>query len=126
MTRSDLGSACRILVDQGLCSAQGLEQRLSATLDMTNADYLVVEEDGAIVGVTLSVFDGFTSFVSYMGVDLGKERQQIGRQMIEELVRRTQARDGKNIVVASWLSAAGFYHAMEFRMPGAVFLVREV
>ena len=126
MTRSDLGSTCRILVDQGLCSAEGLEQRLSATLDMTNADYLVVEEDGAIVGVTLSVFDGFTSFVSYMAVDLGKERRQIGRQMILELVRRTQARDGKNLVVASWLSAAGFYYEMEFRMPGAVYLVREV
>ena len=126
MARGDLGSACRILLDQGLCSAEGLEQRLSATLDMANADYLVAGEDGAIVGVTLSVFDGFTSFVSYMAVDLGEERQQIGPQLIEELVRRTRARDGTNIVVASWLSAAGFYHAMEFRMPGAVFLVREV
>ena len=61
-----------------------------------------------------------------MAVDLGKERQHLGRQMIEELDRRTRARDGANIVVASWLSAAGLYNAMEFRMPGAVFLVREV
>ena len=101
MTRTDLESACRILVDHELCSAEGLEQRLAATLDMANADYLVAEVDSVIVGVTLSVFDGFTSFVSYMAVDLGEEKQHIGRQMIEELVRRTQARDGKNIVVAS-------------------------
>ena len=46
--------------------------------------------------------------------------------MIDELVRRTRRRDGKNIVVASWLGATGFYASMEFRMPGAVFLVRDV
>ena len=126
MRRNDLEAACRILVDQGLCCAEGLPQRLSATLDMGNADYLVTEEAGAIVGVTLSVFDGFTSFVSYMAVTPGAERRQIGRQMIDELVLRTRMRDGKNIVVASWLAAAGFYSNMEFRMPGAVFLVRDV
>ena len=93
---------------------------------MANADYLVVEDDGAIVGVTLSVFDGFTSFVGYMAVDLGKDRPHLGRRMIEELARRTRARDGANIVVASWLSAAGLYYAMEIRMPGAVSPVREV
>ena len=95
-------------------------------LDMANADYLVAEEGRAIVGVTLSVFDGFTSFVSYMAVTPGAERRHVGRQMMDELVRRTQARGGRNIVVASWLSAAGFYEAMEFRTPGAVFLVRDV
>ena len=123
MTRDDLESACRILVDQGLCSSEGLAPRLSATLNMANADYLVTDEDGAIVGVTLSVFDGF---ISQMAVAPGAERRQIGRQMIDELVRRTRARDGKNIVVASWLGAAGFYYSLEFRMPGAVFLVRDV
>ena len=126
MTRDDLEDACRILVDQGLCAAEGLPQRLSATVNMANADYLVTEEDGAIVGVTLSVFDGFTSFVSYMAVAPGAERRRVGRQMIDELVRRTQMRDGKNIVVASWLAATGFYHSMGFRTPGAVFLVRDV
>ncbi len=126
MTRSDLESACQILVDQRLSSAEGIEPRRSTTLDMANADYLVAEEDGAIVGVTLSVFDAFSGFVSYVAVDRSEERQHIGRQMIEELIRRTRLRDGKNIVVASWLSAAGFYHAMEFRVPGAVFLVRGV
>ncbi len=126
MTPDDLDAACRILVDQELCDAEGLPQRLSATMEMANADYLVAEEDGVIVGVTLSVFDGFTSFASYVAVAPGAERRQIGGQMIGELIRRTQARDGKNIVVASWLSAAGFYRSMEFRMPGAVFLVRDV
>ena len=46
--------------------------------------------------------------------------------MIDDLVRRTRERNGKNIVVASWLSAAGFYDNMDFRMPGAVFLVHDV
>ena len=126
MTRDDLDSACRILVDQGLCAAEGLPPRLAATVETANADYLVAEEDGAIVGVTLSVFDGFTSFVGYMAVAPGAERRHIGRRMIDELVRRTRARGGQNIVVASWLSAAGFYERMEFRTPGAVFLVRDV
>ena len=126
MTRDDVESACGILVDQGLCAADGLPERLAATLEMVNADYLVAEEDGAIVGVTLSVFDLFTSIVSYMAVAPCAERRHIGRQMMDELVRRTRARDGKNIVVGSWLSAAGFYEAMGFRMPGAVFLVRDV
>ena len=126
MTQNDLDAACRILVGQGLCSAEGLTQRLSAMVDLANADYLVAEEDGAIVGVTLSVFDGFSSFVSYMAVAPGAERRHVGCQMIDELVRRTQVRGGTNIVAASWLSAAGFYHSMEFRTPGAVFLVRDV
>ena len=126
MTHNDLEAACQILVDQGLCSAEGLTQRLSETLDMGNSDYLVTEENGTIVGVTLSVFDGFTSFVSYMAVAPGAERRHIGRQMIDDLVRRTRERNGKNIVVASWLSAVGFYDNMDFRMPGAVFLVHDV
>ena len=126
MTRDDLDDACGILVDRGLCAAQGLRQRLAATLELANADYLVAEEGGAVVGVTLSVFDGFSSFVSYMAVAPGAERGQVGRRMMDELVRRTQARGGRNIVAASWLSAAGFYHAMGFRTPGAVFLVRDV
>ena len=126
MTHNDLEAACQILVDQGLCSAEGLTQRLSETLDMGNSDYLVTEENGTIVGVTLSVFDGFTSFVSYMAVAPGAERRYIGRQMIDDLVRRTRERNGKNIVVASWLSAVGFYDNMDFRMPGAVFLVHDV
>ena len=126
MAPGDLDTACRILVEQGLCAADGLPQRLAATLDMANSDYLVAEEDGAIVGITLSVFDGFTSFVSYMAVAPGAERRHIGRRMMDELVRRTRARGAKNIVVASWLSAAGFYEAMGFRTPGAVFLVCDV
>ena len=126
MIRDDLESACRILVDQGLCSAEGLAERLSASLELANADYLVAGENGAIVGVALSVFDGFSSFVSYMAVAPGAERRQIGRQMTDELIRRTRLRNGKGIVVASWLSAAGFYYKMEFRTPGAVFLVRGV
>lgn len=126
MTRTDLDAVCRILVDQSLCAAEGLQQRLAATLETANADYLVAEEDGTVVGVTLSVFDGFSSFVSYMAVAPGAERRQIGHQMMDELVRRTRARGGKNIVAASWLSAAGFYHAMGFRTPGAVFLIRDV
>ena len=126
MTQNDLDAACRILVGQGLCSAEGLTQRLSTMVDLANADYLVAEEGGAIVGVTLSIFDGFSSFVSYVAVAPGAERRHIGCQMIDELVRRTQVRGGTNIVAASWLSAAGFYHIMEFRTPGAVFLVRDV
>ena len=76
MTRDDLDSACRILVEQGLCAAEGLPQRLAATVETANADDLVAEEDGAIVGVTLSVFDGFTDFVGYMAVAPGAERRQ--------------------------------------------------
>ena len=124
MIRHDLNSACSILVDQGLCSAEELAERVSATLQMANADYLVADEDGVIVDVTLSVFDGFSSFVSYMAVVPDSERRQIGREIIEELVRRTRVRGGKDIVVASWLYAAGFYHRMEFHILGSVFLVR--
>lgn len=126
MTGNDLESACRILVDQGLCAAEGLPQRISTTMGMANADCLVAEEGDAIVGVTVSVFDGFTSFVSYVAVAPGAERQGTGRQMMDELVRRTKSRGGRNIVVASWLSAVGFYESMEFRMPGSVFLVRDI
>ena len=93
---------------------------------MANADYLVTEEDGTIVVVTLSIFDGFGSYVSYTAVASDAERREIGHQMIDELVCRTRLRGGKNIVVSSWLSAAGFYHRMEFRMPGSIFLVRDV
>ena len=122
MNHSDLVSACQILVDQRLCSGEGLGGRLSATLEMPNADYLVAEEAGTVVGVTLSVFDGFSSFVSYLAVAPGAEKRQIGRQMIDELVRRTRLRNGKCIVVGSWLSAAGFCYEMGFRTPGAVSL----
>jgi ribosomal protein S18 acetylase RimI-like enzyme len=61
-----------------------------------------------------------------MAVAPGHERRAIGRRLLEELVRRTRERGGKSVVVASWLTAVGFYHKQGFRMPGAIFLVRSV
>lgn len=75
MTGDYRGIAGRIPVDQGPCSTKGIPERRSATLDMANADCLSPEEDGVIVGVTSSVLDRFTSFVSCVAVAPGAERQ---------------------------------------------------
>ncbi len=58
--------------------------------------------------------------------EVRRARIRPGRNSGHELVQRTRARNGRNIVVASCFSAAGFYYGMKFRMPEAVFLVRDV
>ena len=127
MRPDELARACEIVAAQGLCGREdGLAARLEPIAAAATSDFLVAESGGELVGVLLSTFDGFSHFVSHMAVAPGHERRAIGRRLLEELVRRTCDRGGKNIVVASWLTAAGFYHEQGFRMPGAVFLVRDV
>ena len=127
MRPDELARACEIVAAQGLCER---EERLAARLGpiaaAATSDFLVAESNGELVGVLLSTFDGFSHFVSHMAVAPGHERRGIGRRLLEELVRRARERGGRNVVVASWLTAAGFYHKQGFRVPGAVFLVRPV
>jgi ribosomal protein S18 acetylase RimI-like enzyme len=127
MRADELAHACEIVAGQGLCERkEGLAMRLGPIAAVTTSDFLVAESGGELVGVLLSTFDGFSHLVSYMAVAPGHERRGIGRLLLEELVRRTRERGGRNIVAASWLTAAGFYHKQGFHVPGAVFLVRDV
>ena len=127
MRADELPHACAILAAQSLCGREdGLAARLEPIAAAATSDFLVAESGGELVGVLLSTFDGFSHHVSHMAVAPGHERRAIGRRLLEELVRRASERGGRNIVVASWLTAAGFYYKQGFRVPGAVFLVRGV
>ena len=86
-----------------------LRARIETDLDALDADV-------AVYGVP---FDEGSPFLA---------GSRMGPRSLRHSLRfaRTRLRNGKSIVVGSWLSAAGFYHRMEFRTPGAVFVVRDV
>jgi GNAT superfamily N-acetyltransferase len=126
MRPDELSQACEILIGQGICQSEGLKERLEPIIGSDLSDCLVAESEQGIVGVVFATFNGFSHFLSSMAVMPGQERHGIGGLLLDELVRRAQARGAQNIVVASWLTAAGFYFRHAFRMPGAVFMVRDI
>jgi hypothetical protein len=118
MRSDELARACEIVAAQGLCER---EERLAARLGpiaaAATSDFLVAESGGELVGVLLSTFDGFSHLVSHMAVAPGHERRGDRPAAARGARPSDRERGGRNIVVASWLTAAGFYHSRASACP---------
>jgi N-acetylglutamate synthase-like GNAT family acetyltransferase len=87
---------------------------------------LVATPEGNIAGVLLATFNGWHIFASHLIVLPIVQRQGIGRMLVEKLVLNASGAGVKGIVADARLSAVGFFHALGFRLPGAVFLIRDL
>jgi predicted N-acetyltransferase YhbS len=126
VTNDDLVAIGRLLVAEGICKTEGLMSKVARSVAASPETCMIVRRDGAVIGAVLSVFNGFHVFLSHIVVSTTERRRGIGRKLHDELVTRAAKLGAVGIITDSWLTATGFYHSLGYRLPGAVFLVRDV
>jgi N-acetylglutamate synthase-like GNAT family acetyltransferase len=87
---------------------------------------LIAMSEGQLKGALIATFNGWHVFASHLVVVASSRRQGIARQLVENLFDRAREAGAKGIIADARLSAAGFCHALGFRLPGAVFLIRDL
>ena len=79
---------------------------------------LVAEEDGALVGTAMVVFDGWRANLYRLAVVPEHRRRGIARALVEEGERRARARGARRfsaIVLAAEAPAVGFWEAAGYQ-----------
>ena len=74
----------------------------------------------------LATFNGWHVFASHLAVAPSARRRGVGKQLIGALFQRAAKARAKGLIVDARLSAVGFFQKLDFRLPGAVFLIGDV
>jgi ribosomal protein S18 acetylase RimI-like enzyme len=124
---SDVDKIVTILNETKVTQRTDLRKRILAYLERS-ADTCFVSEDkaGALDGVVLSMFNGFHIFLSHFAVIEPRRGQGIGRSLHDALLAKAKAVGALGIIVDSWLSSTPFYQRLDYHMPGAVYLIKDL
>ena len=122
----DIEDICNLLVSVHLAKPDGLVARVKRSIIVSPETCFVAERSGEIVGVILAVFNGFHVFMSHMAVQDQSQGQGVGKILHANLVTASTKLGALGIITDSWLSATGFYHGLGYRLPGAVFVIRDL
>lgn len=125
-TGDDVAAIAALMKARKLAKGGDLRARLKQLTGSSMADCFVAEQGGAIVGAVLSVFNGFTVFVSHIAVDAAVERKGVGSALLEAVVARAKERKATSIIVDSRLTSTTFFFRHGFSLPGAVLMIRDV
>jgi len=87
---------------------------------------LIAMSEAQLEGALIATFNGWHVFASHLVVAPSSRRQGIARQLVENLFDRAREAGAKGIIADARLSAVGFCNALGFRLPGAVFLIRDL
>lgn len=87
---------------------------------------LIAMSEARLKGALLATFNGWHVFASHLVVIPSARRQGIASELVNALSDRARAAGAKAIIADARLSAVGFCHALGFRVPGAVFLIRDL
>jgi hypothetical protein len=68
LTSDDFESIGRLLIDEGVCKADGLSSRVARSASIWPETCLIAKRDRAAVGAMLAVFNGFHVFLSHVVV----------------------------------------------------------
>jgi GNAT superfamily N-acetyltransferase len=126
LEQRDLDAAADLLVEAALCGREGLAERLGGAIGSASGRCLAAEQESRLVGVLLASYNGFHVFLSHLAVAPGQRRRGIGARLHDELARLARRDGARGIIVDARLSAVGFFEALGYRTPGAVFLIRDV
>jgi N-acetylglutamate synthase-like GNAT family acetyltransferase len=74
----------------------------------------------------LSVFNGFTVFVSHIAVEETTERKGVGSALLQAVVARAKQRKATSLIVDSRLTSTTFFFRHGFSLPGAVLMIRDL
>jgi predicted N-acetyltransferase YhbS len=100
--------------------------RLRAAFGQLQEFSLLAVRTNRLEGLLLATFDGWHVFAGHLAVATSVQGEGVGRLLIEALVRRAAKAGAKGVIVDARLSAVGFFQKLNFRLPGAVFLIRGV
>jgi N-acetylglutamate synthase-like GNAT family acetyltransferase len=125
-TDNDVAAIAALMKARKLAKGGDLRQRLKQLVASSMADCFVAEERGEIVGAVLSVFNGFTVFISHIAVDAALERKGVGSVLLEAVVARAKERKATSLIVDSRLTSTTFFFRHGFSLPGAVLMIRDV
>ncbi|HEY6333158.1 MAG TPA: GNAT family N-acetyltransferase [Blastocatellia bacterium] len=124
---SDVDKIVTILKETKVAERSDLRKRVLSYLERSADTCFVCEgKGGALDGAVLGLFNGFHIFLSHFTVVEPRRGQGVGRSLHEALLARAKAIGAIGIIADSWLSSTPFYERLGYRMPGAVYLVRDV
>jgi GNAT superfamily N-acetyltransferase len=101
-------------------------QRLRTAFDQLQEFSLLAARANRLEGLLLATFDGWHVFAGHLVVAASARGEGVGRLLIEALVGHAAKAGAKGVIVDARLSAVGFFQKLNFRLPGAVFLIRDV
>lgn len=122
---ADAGDLARIFVGAGLCTTEGLEPRLRRSLSASPETCFVAERDANVIGGVIATFNGFHVFLSHIGVDSTHRGRGTGGMLHAAVASAAHQLGALGIIADSRLSAVPFFYELGYRIPGAVFLIRD-
>ena len=125
-TGDDVAAIAALMKARKLAKGGDLKQRLRQLVGSGMADCFVAEEGGEVIGAVLSVFNGFTVFVSHIAVEDRVERKGVGSTLLEAVVTRAKERKATSLIVDSRLTSTTFFFRHGFSLPGAVLMIRDL
>lgn len=121
---SDLPAIAALLAAEGFGDDNA--DRLCTSFDRLQTFSLVALRANRLAGVLLATFNGWHVFLSHLVVAPSARGEGIGKLLIRELLRQAATGSAKGLIADSRLSAVGFFQRLDFRLPGAVFLIKDI
>ncbi|GIW33489.1 GNAT family acetyltransferase [Meiothermus sp.] len=123
---ADYSSVMALWQDAGLelnpsDSFEGLQKKLERDPDL----FLVVEEDGQILGALLAGYDGRRGWLYHMAIHPFGQGQGWGKRMMEELEARLRAKGCQKLnllVEPSYSGAQDFFERLGYRRDELIFM----
>ncbi|AFM24978.1 GNAT family N-acetyltransferase [Desulfomonile tiedjei] len=122
----DLEGIAELLTVAGLCRREGLIPRLEYMLRNSPGLCLVAERHDKVIGTILGSYNGFHVLLSHVASDNSGSRAGIGGKLHHAFAQQASALGAVGIIADSWLTAAGFFYKLGYRIPGAVFLIKDL
>jgi predicted N-acetyltransferase YhbS len=105
---------------------EGNIARLSAALNYLRNFSLVAIRANRVEAAALASFNGWHIFLSHLVVAPSARNEGIAKLLVDKLVRTATDVGAKGVIVDARLAAVGFFHQRGFRLPGALFLIKEI
>jgi GNAT superfamily N-acetyltransferase len=123
-SHSDLPAIAALLTAEGFGDDNA--DRLCTAFDRLQTFSLVALRADRLAGVLLATFNGWHVFASHLVVAPSARGEGIGKLLIRALLRQAATAGAKGLIADSRLSAVGFFQKLDFRLPGAVFLIKGI
>ena len=126
LTAGDLNEVSQLLVESQLCEREGVADRVQLLLQQAPSWCVGAVHDRHLVGILLAIYNGFHVFLSHIAVARAYQGQGIGALLHAELVSRAYKVGAHGVIADARLSAVGFFSTLGYRLPGAIFLIRDL
>jgi GNAT superfamily N-acetyltransferase len=121
---SDLPEVAALLAIEGFGGDNA--DRLRIAFDRLQTFSLIALRANLLAGVLLATFNGWHVFISHLVVAAAARGEGIGELLIRALLRQAATARANGLIADSRLSAVSFFQKLDFRLPGAVFLIKDI